>query len=117
MRALKNTWTLLAFALVLVGCASLGNEPAQSFKQRLAYAEGVHTAVLDATTSSLNAGTISSAEAQSVATKADEAQVVLEAAKTAYAAGDVEGADSKLAIALTALQTLQDYLRSHGGAK
>ncbi len=110
---LKNALTLLGFLLVLTGCQSLGNEPAQTFSQKLAYAEGVHTAVLDATNSSLSAGTLSSADAETIAKGSDNAQTLLVAAKTAYEAGDETGANAKLATALTALQALQDYLRSH----
>ncbi len=110
---LKNALTLLAFLIVLTGCQSIGTEPAQTFKQRLAYAEATHTAVLDATTSSLNAGTISSEEAETVSKGADNVQTLLLAAKAADQAGDTAGANAKLATALTALQALQDYLRSH----
>jgi len=117
MTRLRNTFTLFAFAMVLAGCASLGNEPAHGFKQQWLYAEGVHTAVLDATTSSLNAGTIDAGTAEVIAKKADDVQVILVAANTAYAAGDEAGANAKLATALTSLQILQDYVRAHGGAK
>lgn len=106
--------TILGFLLVLVGCASLGNEKADTFRQQLAYAEGVNSAVIDATTSSYTAGTLAAEDARSLEIKADQAQTLLVAAKSAYAAGDVAGAQSKLAIALTALQALQDYLRAHG---
>ncbi len=108
---LKNALTLLAFLIVLTGCQSV--EPAKTFGQQLAYAEGIHTAILDATNSSLSAGTISSADAETIAKGADGAQTLLEASKAAYEAGDTAGANAKLATALTALQALQDYLRSH----
>lgn len=112
MDRLRNALTLFAFAIVLAGCASLGTEPAQSFNQRLAYAEATHTAVLEATDSSLNAGTITSSQAQTIVSQSDNAELVLSAAKTAYQAGDTAGANAKLATALTALQALQDYLRA-----
>ncbi len=113
-RDFRNALTLLGFLLVLTGCQSLGTEPAQTFSQRLAYAVGVHTAVLQAATSSVEAGTLSADDAQNVLKKADDAKVILDAAKAAHDAGDEAGADSKLATALTALTALQDYLRSHG---
>jgi hypothetical protein len=75
---------------------------------------GVHTAVLDATASAVSAGTISTADAETVLKQADTARLALDTAKQAHDAGDVAGADSKLAIALTALTALQDYLRAHG---
>ncbi len=107
----RHALTLLGFLLVLTGCQSI--EPAKGFKQQLAYAESTHTAVLDATNSSLSAGTLSSADAETIAKGADNAQTLLVAAKTAYEAGDEAGANAKLATALTALQALQDYLRAH----
>lgn len=111
---LRQHLTLLAFALVLTGCASLGMEKPTGLKEQIASAEGLHTSVLDAVDSSLNARTISSTTAQSIITQADQAQTVLEASKSAFLAGDVTGAQSKLAIALTTLTALQDYLRSQG---
>lgn len=98
--------------LVIAGCASL--EPAQSFSQKFAYAIGVHTAILQATTSAVEAGTIHSSDAQSILVQADQAKTVLDVANAAYAAGDEAGANSKLAIALTSLTALQEYLRTHG---
>lgn len=105
--------TILAFALVLAGCMTAP----QGFREQLAAAEATHNAVIDATDSSLNAGTISSTAAGNIAQQADNAQKMLEAAKDAYIAGDTAGANSKLAIALTALTTLQDYLRAQGAKK
>lgn len=114
MNKLRNHFTVMAFILVLTGCQSLGTEPAQTFNQKLAYAVGVHTAVLQATTSAVTAGTLSSDEAATVLKGADNAKLGLDAAKAANEAGDAAGANSKLAIALTSLTALQDYLRSKG---
>lgn len=114
MKRLQHAFTLIAFAIVLTGCASLGNEKADTFRQKLAYADSANAAVIDAVTSAYNAGTLAAADARSIEVQADNVQTILVAAKSAYAAGDVAGAQSKLAIALTALQTLQDYLRAHG---
>lgn len=111
---LRNLCTLAAFVLVLSGCANLGNEKPDTFRQKLSYAEGVNAAVLEATNSSLVAGTLAPADARSIEIQADQAQLVLVAAKDAYAAGDLAGAQSKLAIAMTALQELQNYLRAKG---
>lgn len=111
---LRNLCTLAAFVLVLSGCASLGIEKPTGLRQQIIAAEGQHNAVIDATDSALNAGTISSVTAMSIAAQADNAQLGLEAAKSAIIAGDVAGAQSKLAIALTTLTALQDYLRAQG---
>lgn len=109
-----KTAAILAFVLVLAGCASLGNEKADTFRQKVSYAEAGNAAVLDAVRDSYSHGTIDANDARSIEVKADQVQLVLVAAKDAYAAGDVAGAQSKLAIALTGLQALQDYLRANG---
>lgn len=105
--------TILAFVLVLSGCVTAPT----GFKEQLAAAEATHNAVIDATDSSLNAGTITSVTAQSIAAQADGAQKILGAAKDAYIAGDTGTANSKLATALTALTALQNYLRAQGAQK
>ena len=117
MIKLKNAFTLLAFLMVLTGCASMGNEKADTFSKQLAYATGINKAVVDAVTSSTSAGTLGSDDAASVLAKADEAHAILVAANSAYQAGDQAGAQSKLATALTALTALQDFLRSKGAMK
>jgi hypothetical protein len=121
MRQLKHHVTLFLAAVLLTiavsACQSLALEPAQTFNDKLAYAVATHTAVLQATTSAVTAGTLSSDEAATVLKGADNAKLALDAAKAAHEAGDEAGANTKLATALTALQALQDYLRSHGGAK
>jgi hypothetical protein len=111
---MKPKYAYALLAILIAGCASLGTEPAQTFSQKLAYGYATHTAVLQATTSALTAGTISSADAESILKQADTARAGLDAAKQAHDAGDISGGDSKLAIALTGLQALQDYLRAHG---
>lgn len=117
MRKALDRLTVFACLVVLAACAATGTVAPETFNQRLAYAEGVHSAVLDATDSSLNAGTLSSVAAGNIAAQADTAQTLLTAAKTADAAGDPTTANSKLAVALTALQGLQDYLRAQGAKK
>lgn len=115
---MKMFRTMLAVSvLALAGCASLGNEKPTTFRDQLAYAEAAHTGVIDALDSSLNAGMISSVAAGNVAAQADSAELALDAARAAYAAGDTAGANAKLVVALSALQALQDYLRAQGAKK
>lgn len=106
---------LLAFAipatLSLHGCATFGLAPASSFDQRLAYSYGTHTAVLTATTQSLEAGEISSEDATRVLKVADQARDALDAARLAAGAGDVTTAEGRLQLAVALLSELQTYLR------
>ena len=114
LRRKPQSLLLLLPLLLLAACNSLGTVAPETFNQKLAYGIAAHTAVLQATTSAVTAGTLSSSDAESVLKQADTAKAVLDAAQTANAAGDTAGAGSKLATALTALQALQDYLRAHG---
>jgi len=100
--------------LLLVGCAALGLAPAQTLNQKIAYAYGTHTAVLQATTTSLSAGKISSADATQVLKLADDSKVLLDAATALSVSGDTTGANNKLTLAVSALTALQAYLSAHG---
>ncbi len=113
---------LLALALVLLlpqvpfglsGCTALGVPQAQTFNEKLAYAYGTHTAVLQATTAAISAGQLSSADAMKILSDADNVKVALDAASSAYAAGDTAGANNKLAVAVSILQSVQAYLNAH----
>jgi hypothetical protein len=99
------------FALIL-GCAQLGLQPAQTVPQKIAYAYGVHTAVLTAAASSLAAKTIDVPTAKEVATLADQSRALLDSAKAiADSGGDLTAASSKLALATAILTQLQTYLQ------
>lgn len=113
---LKNCFALLAFLLVLTGCATSPTQPL-TFADRLAYAVALEKSLVQATDSSLNEATIDSGTAVYVRTQARIAKLGLDAADEAYAAGDQTGADGKLATALAALQELQNYLRSQGAPR
>lgn len=113
---LRNAFTILAFAIILTGCATTSTQPL-TFADRLAYAVGIQKSIVQATDSSLKAGTIDSGTAVYVGTQARIAKLGLDAADTAYEAGDQAGADGKLATALAALQELQNYLRAQGAKK
>jgi hypothetical protein len=104
-----RTYVLL---LLLAGCAQLGLSPARNFDDKLAYAYGTHTAVQQATTQSLNASDITSADASQVLKLADESRTLLDAAKAASSVGDINTASGKLLLATSILEQLQAYLRS-----
>ena len=110
MRALKYWYVVL---LLLAGCAQMGLAPAQTFDQKLAYAAGGNTAALEAATSSLDAKMITSADMEKIIQMHGQVRTLLDAARTTAAAGDMTTAQSKLALALTALTELQSYLRAH----
>ena len=111
MRNLR-AYYLISLIAILAACAQLGLAPAQSFDQKLAYAYGAHTAVLKATTSALKAKSLSSADAEHVATLADQSRQLLDAAKVASTGGDVTTATGRLLLATQILEQLQVYLRS-----
>lgn len=109
---MKTALKLVVFVLLftLSACAQLGLTPAKTFEDKLAYAVGVHKAVLVATTQSLNAKSISSKDAVQVLKLADDSRLILDAAKQAGALGDMDGANAKLLLAQSALTALQAYL-------
>jgi hypothetical protein len=99
--------------LLLSACTALGLQPAQTFNQKLAYAYGTHTAVLQAATMDVKAGTLKSADAQQILQLSDQAKTILDSATALAASGDTTGATNKLALATAALTALQTYLNTH----
>lgn len=95
---------------LLAGCQSLGLATPKGFDQQLAQAYAVHTAVLEAATTAVSDGAITSADAQQVATQAASARTLLDAARTAEAVNPT-GAQNELTLALTALSALQTFLK------
>ena len=107
---------LLTLAL-LSGCATtLGTAPAQTFNQKVAYAVGIHTAVLQAATNGVTNHTLSSADGEAVLKMADSSRALIDAAVLLNGTGDIAGANSKLTLAVTALTALQTYLNAHAGS-
>lgn len=100
--------------LLLTGCASLGIAPAGNFEQKLAYAYATNTAIREASTSSLNAGTISSKDMETIIPLNNQTRQVLDAAKAAMSVGDIKTAEAKLLLATNILTQLQSYLRNKG---
>lgn len=104
--------TALVCCLVLAGCASLGLAPAQTFDQKLAYAYGVHTAVLQTADVEVKSKVLAPADGQAVLKLADDSRTLLDAARAAAAAGDSTTGNNKLALATTVLTQIQQYLNS-----
>lgn len=107
--------TLVGFLLVLVGCVTTGTEPPQSFHDRLAYAVGIYKGVERTVEISVENKSMDPSNGDAILKQAETAMVVLETAKAADEAGDVAGADTKLATALVVLNALQSYLNAQGG--
>jgi hypothetical protein len=105
---------LVALAFVyLTACAQLGLAPARSLDDRLAYAYGVHTAVVEVISSAAQSGQISPPEARQAANLAENSRQLLDAAK-AIEQTDAKGASSRLTLATAVLDQLQTYLKTRG---
>lgn len=105
---------ILAVALsCLTACASVGLTPAQSFDARLAYAYGTHTAILQAATAAVTAGTISRKDGETVLKLAQQSRVLLDSAR-AVENTDPATAAGRLTLAVNILNQLQTYLQSRG---
>ena len=102
---------ILVVAL-LAGCALFGVPEPQNSTERLAIAYNVHTSVLQGTTDSLNAGDITSADAEQILGLADESRALLDAARIALEGNDVSTGEGKLNLAMALLSELQLYLRA-----
>ena len=109
MKALRIGF-LTAVLACLSACSALGLAQPKSIDQRLAYAYASHTAVLQAATSSLNVGAITSPDAERILKEADDARSALDAARLALTSGDVTTAEGRLAAAIQVLTALQAYL-------
>lgn len=105
---------VLAFVLSFItGCASLGLAPADSFDARLAYAYGTHTAVLQAASAAVSAGTISKKDGETVLSLATQSRALLDSAR-AVENTDPATAAGRLTLAVNVLTQIQTYLQSKG---
>jgi hypothetical protein len=112
---MKQKFTLffsVALIAILAGCSSLGLTSAKSVDQSLAYAYGVHTAVVTSATQALKSGSLSVSDAQQVSDLAQQARTLLDAARAASGTGDYSTATAKLQLATNILTQLQTYLNS-----
>lgn len=109
MRAAKQL-SILCLIWLLGACASLGLVPAETFEQKLAYAYGTHTAVMQAAADALIAKEIDADEGAQVLKLADESRALLDAARSLQGI-DPGAATNRLVLATTILTQLQSYLR------
>lgn len=106
---LSTSWlfvALLAFALA----ACQGIVRPETLDQRLAYAYGVHTAVLNAAADGVDAGRISVEDGQAVMDLAEESRMLLDTTRTALIVQDLESAEASLELAIGVLEQVQAYL-------
>jgi hypothetical protein len=97
--------------LVISACAIIGAPAPESFTDRVGYALGTHTAVLQSITSAVTLGDITSDRAREVTALADKGRAFIDTSRLVYAAGDVGAANRNLTLAVTILEQLQVYLR------
>lgn len=115
MNAHISKWSLfysfyfLILVATLSGC-SLFEKP-ETVEQRLAYAYGTHTAVMEAAATSVSFGELTPEQGESVLELADRARTILDSARIAFSAGDPSTAEGQLALAMGILIELQNYLR------
>lgn len=104
-------YTVYAFLLcLLTACATLGLPAPQSLEERIAYANGNVTGLVNSTTNLLNAKRIKVEDAKYVSTVAKESAALLDAAEDAATAGDAVTAEGRLRLAQSVLTSLEAYL-------
>lgn len=116
---IREIWLTLigiVVATTLLGACKAFVEP-ETLEQRLAYAYGTHTAVLNTAASGVALGELTPEEGESVLALADRALLILDSARFALNAGDPRTAEGQLRLALGVLTELQDYLRRQPPAR
>lgn len=113
---MKRIVLALLFSLPIMGCQTLGLATPQTTDQKLAYAYGSVTGVLNSIADATNAGALSSAKA----TQAN--QLALQVKATLDAARAVENTDEATALqdlnmATAALAAVQQFLTANGVKK
>lgn len=104
--------TLLGISLLaIVGCSALGLAKPRNFDDRYAYAQAASTELRRSSTRSLEAGLISSSDAQQVLEFNDTVRKLLDGARLAKVQLDVSTAEKRLQLALDVLARLQLYLQ------
>lgn len=108
MKTLRVGLAAALMILMMVACANQLAVP-KSFDQKVAYANGSLTAVLEATAASLDAHQISSDDARAVREMAKQASGFLDSAQQF---GEGPKGTSQLALATGVLTQLQAYLNA-----
>jgi len=107
---MKRLLLAAVFATVLAACAAAPTTTVPTFNQLALIAGSANDAIVLLDTSLVKAGTITSAQAEKVATVTDAVNAMLTAANAANVAGNITLATSNLANANAALATAQSCL-------
>lgn len=107
MKTIRVGIATFLMVAVLSACMTFGFAPPRSFGDRVAYADGTVTAIVNATTDSLKAQQITVDDAKRVREIANQASQFLDAA---HAAGDTPEGNAQLKLGLALLSELQSYL-------
>lgn len=99
-----------AAGFLSVSCANLGLQPAQSISDKVAYAYGVHTAILNTAAVAVGNKSLSVSDARAVLQLADQSRALLDDAKL-ISGTDTTAAAAKLTLAVAILEQLQTYLK------
>lgn len=107
---------LIVLALLLpafTGCTTLGLAPAQTLDQKIAYAYGGVTGVLQSIATATTAGTLTSSQANAANNMALQVKTVLDTARSLETTNATSAAND-LALATAALTAVQSFLTSNG---
>lgn len=104
---------ILAAALALSACSTLGIPKAETFNQRLAVGYASVTTVRSTAASLIDAGKLTAADGRNVQSGADSVRQGLDVARELHTTVPAAGED-KLAQALAALTVLEKYVAKKG---
>jgi len=111
MRQIHRLYVLPILMMILASCAALGLEQAQSLDQKIAYAQGIDTAILTASTAAVRARQITSDDHEHVIEIAEQAKALIDSAEL-LSATDTDAAARKLQMATVILTEIQSWLNS-----
>ena len=111
MKALRMAWMMWA-VLMVAACA--GMVAPKNTEQSVAYGYATLAGVRNTTADLLAAGKIKREDAVQVQEIADQARVLLDAAKVASGINDLPTATAKMQLALSVLGNLEAYLKTKG---
>jgi hypothetical protein len=110
---IRNYASLAALCWLLAACSTLGIITPVSFDERMAAAYTLNTAIRDGVDASLNAGAVSSDEAQKVLEETRTARSALDGLRTLHG-NDPDAAEARLKVLEASLQALRSRMIAKG---
>lgn len=107
---MKSFGVSIALLWVVIACTNMGLQSPTTFDDKLAYAYGVHTAVLDTAAIEVDNKTLTPSDGNTVLKLADQSRTLLDSARV-LSATDPKTANGKLILASQILTQLQTYLK------